>query len=157
MAETIQKKTGLRALPGAQVFPPTREWDARSINAAIQQSGADSILIMWVTDMWSNQTYVPPQVISGGSSSTMGTATHTGGGNDSLSYNTFYTPPAVGGGCTIQNPTAQYGAALYDVATGQKVWIGGVSSGGNAFASYTDLAKSAASSIAADLSEAGLI
>jgi hypothetical protein len=96
-------------------------------------------------------------VISEGSSSTMGTATHTGDGNDSLSYNTFYALPTVGGGYTIQNPTAQYGAALYDVATGQKVWIGGVSSGGNAFASYTDLAMSAASTIVVDLSKAGLI
>jgi hypothetical protein len=97
------------------------------------------------------------KVIFGGSSSTMGTATYTGGGNYSLSYNTLYTPPTVAGGYTIQKPTAQYGAALYDVASGQKVWIGEVSSQGNAFASYADLAKSAASSIVSDLYKAGLI
>jgi hypothetical protein len=157
MVEAIQKKSGLRVMSGMQIFPPTRDWDGATMNAAISESGADSILIMWVTDIGSTQTYVPPQVISGGSSSTMGTATNMGGGNYSLSYSTLYTPPTVVGGYTLQKPTAQYGAALYDVSTGRKIWIGEISSRGNAFASYADLAKSAASSIVSDLSKLGLI
>jgi hypothetical protein len=157
MAEAIQKKSGLKALVGMQIFPPTRDWDAAGMNAAISDSGADSILIMWVTDMGTRESYVPPQVLSPGRSSTTGLATHTGRGNYHISYSTLFTPPTVVGGYTIEKPTAQYGAALYDVASGQKVWIGEISSRGNAFASYADLAKSAASSIVSDLYNAGLI
>jgi hypothetical protein len=155
MIDAVQKKSGRQALSGMQVFPPTRKWDAAALDAALADSEADAIVIMWVTDMGTTQTYVPPRVLWGGSASTHGMMTNRGGGNYSFDYNTLYTPPTVTDGYKFDKPNAQYGAALYDAETGQKIWISEISSRGSAFASYADLAKSAASRIVKDLYGAG--
>ena len=70
---------------------------------------------------------------------------------------TTYQPPTVVGGYTVQTPSAQYGAALYDVRTGQKMWTAEISSSGPAGDSYSNLARSAGENAITKLRADGLI
>lgn len=157
--KTMVEKAGahsVQAIPGMSVLPPTRELSSEAISAAISSSGADAVMMMWAIDYSLNEVYVPPTVISPGSSVTTGTI--TGYGNSyTLNTTTTYNPPSIFGGFTVSKPTAQYGAALYDVETGKRVWVAEISSRGNAFADYTDLARSAAAEAIRKLAEDGLI
>ncbi len=66
---------GKSGVPGMQVMPPTRVHTPASISMAAAESGADGMIVMWVTDAETTTSYVPPTVISGGSSYTSGTFT----------------------------------------------------------------------------------
>lgn len=133
---------GKSGVPGMQLMPPTRANTPESISQAAAESGADGMVVMWVTDAETTQNYVPPTVISGGSSYTTGTVTGYGS-LYSMNATTTYSPPVVVGGFTVEKPRANYSAAFYDLTTGQQVWIAEISSRGNAFASFSDLAVSA--------------
>jgi hypothetical protein len=133
---------GKSGVPGMQVMPPTRVNTPESISAAAAESGADGMVVMWITDAETTQSYVPPTVISGGSAHTTGTISGYGS-LYSMNATTTYSPPVVVGGFTVKKPRANYSAAFYDLATGQQVWIAEISSRGNAFASFSDLAVSA--------------
>lgn len=133
---------GKSGITGMQVMPPTRVNDPESLSRAVGESGADGMVVMWVTDTEMTQSYVPPTVISGGLSQTTGTVSRFGS-MYSLDATTTYTPPVVVGGFTVRKPRANYSAAFYDLTTGQQVWIAEVSSRGSAFASFSDLAVSA--------------
>jgi hypothetical protein len=133
---------GKTGIPGMQVMPPTRANTPESMSSAAVESGADGVVVMWITDAETTETYVPPTVISGGSSYTTGTVSGFGS-LYSLNATTTYTPSTVVGGYSVRKPRANYSAAFYDLTTGQQVWIAEVSSRGNAFASFSDLAVSA--------------
>lgn len=133
---------GKTGVPGMQVMPPTRANTPESISRAVAESGADGVVVMWITGSEMTESYVPPTVISGGSAHTTGTVSGYGS-LYSLNATTTYTPPTVVGGFNVKKPRASYSAAFYDLDTGRQVWIAELSSRGSAFASFSDLADSA--------------
>lgn len=152
----LASKKGIRAIAGMKIMPPTRVNDKRSIAIALRNSGASGLLLLWATSKETREQYIPPTVISGGSSYTTGTVSQLGG---IYTFNalTQYTPPVIIGGFTVEKPTATYKAALYDIKSGRKVWIADIRSRGNAYASYMTLARSAAEETINKLDKDGLI
>jgi hypothetical protein len=155
MAKTM-KAAGVRATVGTEVMPPTRLNDAAFTAAAIKNSGAEGALVLFEKGKGATSTYVPPTTIGPGYASTTGTISGYGG-LYSYSGMTTYSPPAVMPGYTITKPNAAYGAAIYDFRLGRQIWIAEIGSRGNAFATYTDLADSAAKAAVKRLKQDGLI
>jgi hypothetical protein len=134
---------GVKATPGTDITPPTGGLGPREVDQRIADSGADSILLIYELDRSTIETYVPPQVLAGGTSSTTGSIR---GYNGMYSINTYtnYSAPTVVGGYTTQKPTAKYGASLFDLRQGgRRVWIAEIDTRGSAFATYSDLAENA--------------
>jgi hypothetical protein len=104
MVESLSSM-GKSGVTGMQVMPPTRVNTPESISMAAAESGADGMVVMWVTDTETTQSYVPPTVISGGSSHTTGTVSGYGSPY-SLNATTAYSPPVMVGGYMVKKPRA---------------------------------------------------
>ena len=61
------------------------------------------------------------------------------------------------GGYSVDKPWAEYEAVVFDVVSGQTVWIASMKSGGNAFADWGDLARSMAKTTSERLWNDGVV
>jgi len=148
---------GVMAIPGTSITPPTGRLSPREIDQRITASGADSILLIYETDRTTTESYVPPQVLAGGTSATTGSIRGFNG-MYSINTRTSYSSPTIIGGYTVEKPSARYGASLFDLRQGgRRVWIAEIDTRGNSFATYADLAKNAGQATFERLLQDGVI
>ncbi len=147
---------GVLATKGTDIIPPTGNLTSKEIDQRIANSGADSILLLFETDRGSTETYVPPQILTSGVSSTIGSVQGFGG-MYSINTTTTYSPPTITGGYSVTKPNASYGASLFDLKEGgRRVWIAEIDTAGSAFSSYEDLATEAGQAIFQRMSKDGI-
>jgi len=132
MFVTKLSPSGVLGLPSLSILFPGRNYSNEEFSKLILDSGADGILLVTLTDAYTEQTYVPP------SSYSTGTATLQGNVARYSATTQHY------GGYYISKPRVRYDIRLFDVSTGQTAWMGTSLTRGNAFARFPKLVESLA-------------
>ena len=141
---------GVRVEKSLSWLPPTRNYTPEQMAAEIKRSGVATLLIVTASSKDVTESYVPPTYVPG---QTYGTVNVIG---NTAYMNTYTTPGYTYGGYTISKPQGTYRATLLSVATGETIWQADLSSRGNAFSTFEDLAISASKKTAAKLIEDGI-
>ena len=129
------KETGIYAIEGFNLFPPTREFTDEEMVARLIENKIDAYISVLVGESGIEEVYVPP------TSST----TQTKGNISVLGNTATYeekTRTTYQGGYTLDKPWAEFETKLYDVSNGRTVWISASYTGGNAFASFNTVINS---------------
>lgn len=152
--KTLTKKLlerGVTPISGMKWLPPTRDYSAQEEAEQIAKSGAEALLILALGDKDTVEVYIPPTYHPGTTTSRVSVIGNT-------AYVTSTTSPGyTTGGGTVSKPRSTYKAALYDLTTGNKVWVADLSSRGAAVVKFSALTISASNSTIEKLVEDGLI
>lgn len=125
---------GINVLTAMQILPPTRNYSDAELEELLDRYEIDAILVVALADYWESKTYVPE------SSTTKGKVSVSPFGN-SLYYN---SATSKSGGYYISKPKVKFECRLFDVKTGKVSWMASTVTSGNAFARYTTLVNSLA-------------
>lgn len=136
---------GVVGIPSITVMPPLKEYVEEELLQILDESGADSILIISLTDAYTKETYVPQSSTTTGSASLYGNVVN-------YSSRTQYH-----GGYYISKPRVHYELRLLDVSTGNTVWLATSLTRGNAYADFNTLIDSLARTAVRKLEEDGVI
>lgn len=127
--------TGIYALEGFNLFPPTRVLSDEEKVSLLIENNIDAYISVLVGESGIEEIYVPP------TSSTTKTK-----GNVSVLGNTATyeekSKTTYQGGYTLSKPWAEFETKLYDVSNGRTVWISASFTGGNVFASFNTVINS---------------
>lgn len=136
---TTLAANGVDAVPATDILFPGRIYSAQEIQKILAEANIEAVLFVAAAgagtkDVWIPQTSTTQAYVTGGANTAYGqSTTHTYGGH------------------YIGKPWAQFDAALHDLNSGAVVWIARMSSRGNAFADWGDLARSMAKKTSAQL------
>ena len=123
---------GLRAIPSLSILFPGRNYSNEEFAKLILDSGTDGILLVTLTDAYTEQTYVPPSSFSTGTATLQGNVAYYSGTTQHY------------GGYYISKPRVRYDIRLLDVPSGQTAWMATSLTRGNAFARFPKLVESLA-------------
>jgi hypothetical protein len=136
---------GIHGIPSISVFLPTRGYSDEEVSSILGDIGAEGVLLVTMTDAYTQQSYVP------GSSTTTGTATLSGNVVNYAGTTQHY------GGYYISKPRVHYELRLFDISTGKTSWVATSLTRGNAFAQFDMLIQSLAQTAVQKLQEDGMI
>jgi len=139
-----EKKINLSSISSLSVILPTRKYTDEELLRVIQESKADSILTIQLTDKYTEKTYVPESTNTTGTGALNGNQFH-------IDTNTYKS-----GGYYISKPRIKMELKLFNAVSGDTMWIADVLSMGNGFAGFEDLIKSVAKEVFKQLSKDGL-
>jgi len=147
---------GVRALRSLDVIPPTRQMTEAEIAAAIQATGAASLLMIVATEKGATQHYVPPSYTPGDISGAINTV------GPFAQLHLRQSPGHFSPGYTVSKPNARYFAMLGDLGNGGIVWMAEVAAREAsllplATADHDALARSMAGEVVAKLAMDGVI
>lgn len=117
-----------RFVAGATILFPGKSYSQEEVRAALQKNGIDAILVLFPTAVGASESYIPPTY-----------TTRCTAWNGSTGCSTTAGPSA-----SIQRPWASFAARLFDVQSGDALWISTSNSSGTAFASYATIVESVA-------------
>jgi hypothetical protein len=143
------ESVGLSCKMGGQVLPPTRTYSPDQIKNIVQENDIDAVLLVTLTDAWTDESYIPPS-----STST------TKGQLNSIGNSVYYsstTSKMTSGGYYITKPRVTSRSQLFDVKTGKVAWAATSLTRGNAYAKLGRLMSSLASSTIDKLISDGLV
>jgi hypothetical protein len=132
-------------LKSSDVFFPGQEYSGMEIGNRLFTLGIDGVLTFQPMSSGTSSTYTPPTSYTTGSAQIFGNTiigssrTHTYGG-----YN-------------VSKPWSNYKAVLWSTAERRVVWYATGTAGGNAFAGWDDLIKSAAGKTVSQLAADGVL
>jgi hypothetical protein len=138
-------KYSVEGVPSIRVLMPTHTYTAQEIATLLSENAIDGVLLVTLTDAYTEQVYVPR------ASSTSGQATVIG---DIVSYS---AQTQHYGGYYISKPRVRYQMQLYDVSTGNMAWVATSLTAGNAFAGFDILIGSLADTAVEKLKKDGLL
>ncbi|MBE3046006.1 hypothetical protein IMZ48_26400 [Candidatus Bathyarchaeota archaeon] len=127
------------AVPSSEILFPGRTYSTEEIGKILVDAKVEAVLVVAAAGTGTNASWIPQ--------TTTTQATATVAGNTVSGQATTQTY----GGYAVNKPWAQFDASLYDLASGKNVWVARMSSKGNAFAGWGDLARSMAKKTAAQL------
>ena len=142
--------TGIYALEGFNLFPPTRVLSDQEKVSLLVENKLDAYISVIVGEIGTEEVYVPP------TSST----TKTKGNVNVLGNRATYeekSKTTYQGGYSFSKPWAEFETKLYDVSNGRMVWISTSFTGGNALASFNTLINSFSNEIVNRLEKNELI
>jgi hypothetical protein len=125
------------------LFFPTRTYSNEDIKKIVDEQGIDGFLFLTLQDAGTENSYVPQY-----QSQTTVTPNYYGG----YTANTYNY-----GGYDISKPYFSFNMELIDAGTSRKAWVAEASSGGNAFAGWSDLISSMSGKIIDSLVSEGLV
>lgn len=140
----LARLSGCECLKSSEVFFPGEEYSAEQIASRLTELGIDAVLTLQPTGSGTSSTYVPQ------TSHTTGSATVIGNTVTGSSTTQTY------GGYNINKPWANYEAVLLSTSDGHVAWYATARSGGNAFAGWDDLIRSASSKTVSKLVSDGV-
>ena len=129
----------VEAVPSAEFFFPGRTYVAEEVGKILADAQIEAVLIVAAAGTGTSASWIPQ------TATTQGTATVSGNTVTGRATTQTY------GGYYVNKPWAQFDASLFDLASGKNVWVASMSSKGNAFAGWDDLARSMAKKTAARL------
>lgn len=132
-------------LRSIDILPPFKMYNDSDVAEKLREQKIEGILAVALEDYWTAQTYVPR------SSETTGEFKIYGG---SLQYES-YTKES--GGYYISKPRVKFEIRLYDVASGEILWMATSATKGNAFANYDNLIESLSMKILEELVKEDII
>lgn len=141
----------LNALPececvkSSDAFFPGREFSPEEVSARLAELAVDGVLTLEPTGSGSTSQYVPK------SSTTTGNAQISGNTVRGSSTTTEY------GGYNVSKPWASYEASLIATEDGETAWYATAATGGNAYANWKDLVRSAAGKTVSQLRADGAV
>lgn len=141
----LARVAGCECLKSSEVFFPGEEYSAEQISIRLSDLKIDGVLTLQPTGSGTSSTYVPQ------TSHTTGSATVTG--NTVTGSSTTRTS----GGYNVSKPWANYEAVLLSTSDGRVAWYATAASGGNAFAGWEDLIKSASNKTVSKLVSDGVL
>lgn len=144
-------KYDVQVLRGLEVFPPTRDYSDRDIFKIASNIGVDTILIVSTGGHKVSETYIPPTYSPGTSTS------HVSVNGNFATVQTYTTPGTTSGGYSIRKPGMNVKAQLKNTKNSETIWTAEGFSGGNAYASFSDLTVSVARTTVEELSKVKLI
>lgn len=144
-------KFDVQVLKGLDVFPPTRDFSDKDTYKIARKKGADTILVISADGRDVSETYIPPQYHPGTSTS------YVSGYGNFATVNTYTTPGYTTGGYSVSKPAMNVSVLLKNTKNRDTIWTAEGFSGGNAYASFSDLTISVAKTAVQELSNAGLI
>ena len=145
LCEEISRTAGCQCLKSSDVFFPGEEHSAEQIASRVAELDIDGVLTLQPTGSGTSSTYVPQTTHTTGSAKVSGN-TITG----SSTTQTY-------GGYNISKPWAAWEAILRSTADGRVAWYATAASGGNAFAGWDDLIRSASTKTVAKLIADGVL
>jgi len=137
--------TSALAIPSLDVIPPFKDYSEPEILEILRKNRIDAVFVVALTDFWMSKTYIPK------SSSTSGTVSAFGG---SLHYQSYAQEH---GGYYVNKPRLEFDVRLFDVESGEAVWMATSLTKGNAFAHYKTLCISLAGRVVDKLIEDNII
>ncbi len=127
--------TGIYALEGFNLFPPTRNLTDEEKVTLLIENRIDAFISVLVGESGVEEVYIPPTSSS----------TKTKGNVSVLGNRATYeekSKTTYQGGYTLNKPWAEFETRLYDVSNGRMVWISASFTGGNAFANFNTVINS---------------
>ena len=144
-------KYDVTVLRGLEVFPPTRDYSDKDIYKIAKSKGADTLLIVSADGRYVSETYIPPTYHPGTSTSYVSVY------GNFATVNTYTTPGYTSGGYSVSKPGMNVSVHLKNTKNKETIWTAEGFSGGNAYASFSDLTVSVAKTAVEELSKEGLI
>lgn len=144
-------KYDVTVLRGLEVFPPTRDYTDKDTYKIARGKGADTILVISADGRDVSETYIPPTYHPGTSTS------YVSGYGNFATVNTHTTPGYTSGGYSVSKPGMNVTVYLKNTKNRETIWTADGFSGGNAYASFSDLSISVAKQAVTELANAGLI
>lgn len=132
LCSELASATTCKCITWSQAFFPGQDYAPEQIRETLQRLGVDAVLTLQPTGSGTTSTYVPQ------SSSTTSNAHITGNTIQGSSKTQTY------GGYNVNKPWASFEATLWSTADDQVAWYATAESGGNAYAGWDNLIKSAA-------------
>jgi hypothetical protein len=132
LCSELSNATTCRCVAWSQAFFPGQDYSADQIRENLQRLQIDAVLTLQPTGSGTSTSYVPQ------SSTTTSNAYVTG------NTITGTSKTQTSGGYNINKPWASFEATLWSVADDQIAWYATAESGGNAYAGWDNLIKSAA-------------
>lgn len=120
---------GVSCRRSVDILLPTRTYDNAEMFKMLAEHGIDGVLMIWETDYWEEEDYVPE------------TSPHS--------------HPS--GGDTVRKPRIRHKVELHDVPTRRVAWTGGSLTTGSSAANAEQFAKALAKATVAELAAHGLI
>ena len=155
------KLRGVDAATAFAVFPPTRTYSNDDINAGLAKDEVNGVLELSMTDFSVETTYVPGKSTTTGSADVSGNSTGTLYGNSYSGYSSgtvnWTQTTRQDPGYYINKPNVAFEVRLIDVATGGTAWLATSKTRGNAWANWTTLMGSLASSAVGRLVADGVV
>ena len=130
--EKMQRYPQLVCVKSADLFFPGKQYTQDDILRILNENSIDAVLILQPTNSGATSTYIPETKRTTGSVFVCG--------NTAYGSSTTRTT----GGHSINKPWAHYEESLLSCETGDVIWYATAKSGGNAFAKWDDLIRSAA-------------
>lgn len=132
-------------LRSIDIIPPFKEYNHNEIGEKLSEKEIDGILVVALEDYWTSQTYIPKFSETKGEFKVYGNALH---------YDS-YTQES--GGYYISKPRVKFEIRLYDVASGEVIWMATSVTTGNAFAKYGNLVESLSMLVLEELAKEDII
>ena len=132
LSSELASATACTGVLSSQVFFPGQDYTPDQMKESIDRLGIDAVLTLQPIGSGTSSTYVPP------TTTTQTSAYVTG--NTISGTSTSQTS----GGYNLSKPWANFEAVLRTAADGQVAWYATAESGGNAYAGWNNLIKSAA-------------
>lgn len=132
-------------LQSLDIIPPYKEYTVEELNAKLWDNSIDGILVVALEDYWTSQTYMPRASKTEGEIRTYG---------NSLFYES-YTQES--GGFYVSKPSVKFDIRLFDVTSGEIIWMATSVTSGNAFANYGTLMESLSMSVIKELTKEDII
>jgi len=129
----------VEAVPSSELLFPGRDYSVEEIKKMLADAGIEAVLVVGPAGSGTTASWIPQTKTTEASATVSGNTVR--GQATSRTY----------GGYAVQKPWAQFDASLFDVVSGANVWIARMSSRGNAFAGWDDLARSMAKKASAQL------
>jgi hypothetical protein len=145
LCSELTNKTTCKCVTSSSAFFPGQEYTPEQIKETLDQIGIDAVLTLQPTGSGTSSTYVPQ------SSSTTSNAYITGNTVRGSSKTQTY------GGYNVNKPWASFEAKLSTSTDGEIVWYATAESGGNAYAGWDNLIKSAAGKTVSTLVRDGVL
>ncbi len=136
---------GITGISSIELFLPTRSYTESEVLAILEQNNIDALLILELSDAYSQQVYIPESY----SSSSKGTVV----GNQVNINTTTYKH----GGYYLNKPRVFFNLKLISAKNGSTLWIGNSKTAGNAFADEDVLFDSLSESAVKQLHQDGII
>jgi hypothetical protein len=143
---TKLSRFGLRAIPSLQIIFPGRKYSNEELIKCILDSGADGVILVTLTDAYTEEVYLPR------SSHSTGTVTFQG----NIGYYSGTTRQS--GGYYISLPRVRFTIRLFDISGGGQIaWMATSLTRGNAFAQFPRLVDSLAETAVEQMQKDSLI
>ena len=137
------RELGGNAVATNSIISPTETLGADEVLQRLSNENVDALLVVTVGDSGVSEVWVPQRstsAYSGAGSMAGGTGTYAGSGSSVTT-----------GGYTAAKPWAQMSTGLFDMATGQTVWVASSSTHGTEYSSFKTVRQSYSRKVAAEL------